>query len=153
MTGALLRSRWPAYGVGLALVVASALPAFRHAGSDGYPFSTYPMFTAKRDRPHMAFIERLEEKSRTSRLSPDLLGSRDFMQAYATLQRTVERGPEAARELCRTVAERIERREKGRKPVRLRVVRARFDPVAYFAEAAEPDRREVIATCRAGQKR
>jgi hypothetical protein len=147
MSGSLVRSRWPAYCVGLGLVLLSALPAFGPAGRDGFPFSTYPMFTAKRDRPHVVFVEQLDEKGRARRLGPTALGTSEFMQAFATLSRSVNRGPEATEALCRSMAERLARREKKKRPVRLRVVRARFDPVAYFTDSAEPEERTVVASC------
>jgi hypothetical protein len=80
-------------------------------------------------------------------------GGGEVMQAHRTLRHAVRQGPEAAEKLCRSIARRIAAREKGKKPVRIRIVRARFDPVAYFVARAEPGEREVVASCRAGRKR
>jgi hypothetical protein len=144
------RSRWPAYVVGLGVVVAAALPAFRPATRDGYPFSTYPMFTDRRDEVRLAVVERIDHEGRVGRVSPALIGSNNVMQAHAMVQRSVGRGPEAALELCRSIAERISKREHGKKRVAVRVVRAHFNPVAYFVAAAEPRERKLIAECSAG---
>ena len=145
-------ARWPGYVVGLGVVIAVALPAFRSARTDAFPLSTYPMFARKLDKPSMSFVERLDDKQRAHRLDPELVASDEVMQSYRTVKRAVREGPEAADALCRSIARRVAKREKGRKEVRLRIVRARFDPVAYFVSDAEPDEREVIASCTAARK-
>jgi hypothetical protein len=144
------RSRWPAYLVGLGVVVAAALPALRPASDDAYPFSTYPMFTDRRDRVVLGIVERIDEKGRARGVSPALVGSNNVMQAHAMVERALHRGPDAARALCEAIAARIVERERGKKRVRVRVVRGQFEPVAYFVSAAEPIRREVVAECSAG---
>ena len=82
-------SRVPAYVVGLGLVVATSWPAFRPAGQDGFPLSTYPMFARRLDDPQVSFVERLDGKRRGQRLSPSDLGSDEVMQAYRTIKRAV----------------------------------------------------------------
>jgi len=146
-------SRWPGYVVGLGVVIAAALPAFRPAQHDSFPLSTYPMFARKIDKPHLSFIERLDDRDRARRLDPELVASDEVMQSYRTIKRAVREGPEAAEALCKSIARRLAKHEKGKREVRLRVVRARFDPVAYFVEDAEPEEREVIASCKAGRNR
>ena len=140
-------SRWPAYGVGLGVVVATALPAFRSARDDAFPLSTYPMFARKIGRPRVSFVERIDETRRAHRLGPELIGSDEVMQSYRTVKHAVREGPEAADALCRSIARRVAHREHGERDVHLRIVRARFDPVAYFVSDAEPDQHEVIAEC------
>ena len=146
-------SRVPAYVVGLGVVLAAAWPAFRPAGEDSFPLSTYPMFARVLDKPQVSFVERLDDKRRPHRLSPDQLGSDEVMQAYRTIKRAVRKGPKATEALCRTLAKRVASREQNKREVRLRIVRARFDPVAYFVDEAEPEEREVLATCSAGRGR
>ena len=140
-------ARWPGYVVGLGVVIATALPAFRSARDDSFPLSTYPMFARKIDKPYLSFVERIDDKRRARRLDPELVASDEVMQSYRTIKRAVRQGPEAAEDLCRSIARRVSQRERGKKDVRLRIVRARFDPVAYFVSDAEPDEREVIASC------
>jgi hypothetical protein len=143
-------ARWPGYVVGLGIVIAAALPAFRPAQLDAFPFSTYPMFARKLDKPRLSFVERLDDREGAHRLDPRLVASDEVMQSYRTIKRAVREGPEAAKDLCRSIARRVAKREK--KEVRLRIVRARFDPVAYFVSNAEPDEREVIASCTSGRR-
>ena len=146
-------SRLPAYVVGLGVVLATAWPALRPAGEDSFPLSTYPMFARALDKPQVSFVERLDAGRRPHRLSPDQLGSDEVMQAYRTIKRAVRKGPKATEALCRTLAKRVASRERNKREVRLRIVRARFDPVAYFVDDAEPEEREVLATCSAGHGR
>ena len=146
-------SRVPAYVVGLGVVLAAASPAFRPAQEDSFPLSTYPMFARTLDKPQVSFVERLDGKRRPHRLSPDELGSDEVMQAYRTIKRAVRKGTKATEALCRTLAKRVATREENRREVRLRIVRARFDPVAYFVDDAEPEELEVLATCSAGRNR
>ncbi len=140
-------SRFPAYVIGLGVVVATAWPAFKSAQLDSFPLSTYPMFARVIDKPRISFVERLDEDEEAQRLSPELLGSDEVMQTYRTVKNAVRKGPKAARALCRSFAARIAKRENNAEDVRLRIVRARFDPVPYFVENAEPDEREIIAEC------
>jgi len=142
-------ARVPAYVVGLGTVIATAWPAFRPAHEDAFPLSTYPMFARTLDKPELSFVERLDGKRRAHRLSPEQMGSDEVMQAYRTIKRAVRKGPRATETLCRVLAKRVASREQNGREVRLRVVRARFDPVAYFVDDAEPEEREVLATCSA----
>lgn len=146
-------SRVPAYVVGLGVVLAAASPAFRPAQEDSFPLSTYPMFARTLDKPQVSFVERLDSRRRPRRLSPNELGSDEVMQAYRTIKRAVRQGPEATEALCRSLAKRVAAREQSKRQVRLRIVRARFDPVAYFVDDAEPEELEVLATCSAGRSR
>jgi hypothetical protein len=146
-------SRWPAYVVGLGAVVAAALPALRSAQLDAFPLSTYPMFARSLDKPQVSFVERVDAKGRTRRLGTEHLGSDEVMQAYRTVKLAVRKGPKAAEALCRTLAKRVSNHERGKHDVQLRIVRARFDPVAYFVDDAEPEEREIIASCKAGRNR
>jgi hypothetical protein len=146
-------ARWPGYVVGLGVVIAAALPMFRSAQRDSFPLSTYPMFARVLDKPYVSFVERVDDRRRAHRLDPELVASDEVMQAYRTIKRAVRQGPEAAEELCLSIAQRLAKRENGKKDVRLRIVRARFDPIAYFVDDAEPAQRKVIASCTVDRKR
>jgi hypothetical protein len=145
-------SRWPAYVVGLGTVAAAAWPGFHRAQDDAFPLSTYPMFARTLDKPQVSFVERVEG-GRHTRLSPEHLGSDEVMQAYRTVKRAVRKGPKAAEALCRTLARRVASHEQNTRTVHLRIVSARFDPIAYFVDDAEPEEREIIASCSSGRAR
>lgn len=141
-------SRVVAYGWGLGLVLLTVSPALRDArAGDSYPLSTYPMFAAARERPLVYFAEGVTASGNEVRLEPALLGSDEVMQAAATVRRAVQAGGQRPRELCRQIAARIAKR--GEPEVkRVRLVDARFDPVAYFVDGPEPSEKNVHAQCK-----
>lgn len=140
-------SRWLAYGVGLTTVLCAALPAFRDASADSYPLSTYPMFARPRERPVLHFAEGVDAQGKAHKLAPRLVGSDEVMQAGATVRRAVEGGARAQKRLCKDIAARV---AKSAHPevTRVRLVRATFDPVAYFTETPEPVERAVRGECK-----
>lgn len=137
------------YLIGLGAVVAAALPSIRDAREDAFPLSTYPMFARPLSNPTLYFVERVTEKNRAERLTPEQAAGHEVMQAYRSLKHAVRSGPVATQELCRSIATRLAERQANGKRVRLRIVRARFDPVAYFTEGASPAERSVEARCSA----
>ncbi len=137
------------YGVGVGVVVLTALPLFGRADADSYPLSTYPMFARHLENPTVHFVERMDQKGRARRLTPEQVTGNEVMQSYKTIRRAVRAGPEAVEKLCRSIAGRLARREKRGRFVRLRVVTARFEPVAYFTEDRAAEERTVEATCSA----
>lgn len=141
------RSRLPAYLFGLGTVFAAAAPAFREATADSYPLSTYPMFARPIDKPQILFLESVDERRRVRAVSPDLVANDEVMQSAKRLRRAWREGPDALDRLCRKVAKSVERQRRPRL-VELRIVEARFDPIAYFVHDAEPEERQVLTTCK-----
>jgi hypothetical protein len=142
------RARLRGYVIGLGVVVAAALPVARDATDDSFPLSTYPMFAREIEKPTVYFVERLEAKGRASRLTPEQVSGNEVMQSFKNIRAAVRTGPEAVTKLCRGIAERLARRERRKRSVELRVVGARFDPVAYFTEDAAPEERTIEGTCK-----
>lgn len=147
------RLRLRGYLIGLGVVVAAALPIARDATDDSFPLSTYPMFARQIAQPTVYFVERLEAKGRARRLTPEQVSGNEVMQSFKNIRAAVRAGPEAVQELCQGVAERLAKRERRKKNVELRVVGARFDPVAYFTEGAGPEERTIEGTCKVQAKR
>jgi hypothetical protein len=147
------RPRLRGYLVGVGVVVLAALPAFSRAEDDAYPLSTYPMFARPLSRATVYFVERVDGKGRTVRLTPEQVSGNEVMQSFKTLSRAVHAGPKAVQSLCRSVAQRLARAEKGRRRVELHVVAARFDPVAYFTSGAPPEERTVVGSCKSRKAR
>jgi len=99
------------------------------------------MFARKIDKPHLSFIERLDDRDRAHRLDPELVASDEVMQSYRTIKRAVREGPEAAEALCKSIARRLAKHEKGKREVRLRVVRA---PGTLTIGYLEQERQDVV---------
>ncbi len=147
------RTRLRGYLVGVGVVVLAALPAFSRAEDDAYPLSTYPMFARPLSRGTVYFVERVDDKGRSRRLTPEQVSGHEVMQSFKTLSRVVRSGPEAVQSLCRVVAERLAKTEGRRRRVVLNVVAARFDPVAYFTSGAPPEERTVVGSCKSRKRR
>ena len=142
-------SRVVAYGWGLGLVLLGLSPAFRDPRrGDSFPLSTYPMFAQTRERPLLYFAEGLDRSGQAQRLAPQLLGSGEVMQAVATVRRAIEGGETRRREFCRNIAARVAADGALEEVSRVRLVGARFDPIAYFEEGPTPLERQVHAECK-----
>jgi hypothetical protein len=141
-------SRVIAFTWGLGLAALTALPAFRSAGSDAFPFSTYPMFATPRDKPTLLSAEGTSKGRASVALPPHLVANGPVMQAMSTLYRAQERGPDALRELCEQIARRVKDEPSLSEVRRVQIVSARYDPIAYFETAAEPEERRVLQRCR-----
>jgi hypothetical protein len=148
-----LQTRLGGYVVGLGLVLLTALPVLGPAHRDSFPLSTYPMFARRLESPTVYFVERVDKQGRGRRLTPEQVSGNEVMQSFRTIKKAVHAGPEAVDELCRSIGERLAKREKREKFVHLRVVGARFEPVAYFTEDAPPEERTTEGSCRVRVKR
>jgi hypothetical protein len=132
--------------VGLLALVASAL--LRPAGDDSYPISTYPMFARVIEHPWLTLAEGVDDTGGALRLPPAIVASDEPMQAMRTLRLTAEQGRRALRQLCARIAERVTRSQRFNAVRRVRIVRARFDPLAYFEGKATPEDTQNLTSCR-----
>lgn len=93
----------------VALVVLS--PVLRPGRPDGFPLSSYPMFSTDRGRiAHLATAVGIDAAGEAVRLDPHAIGGGDEpMLAASAARRAVAGGPEAAERYCAEVATRIGR--------------------------------------------
>lgn len=126
--------------------VALVLSPLAH-GQDGFPLSTYPMFSAR--RPAVATIARALAASADGEeisLSPRLVsGSSEPMQAVSTVNRAFASGTPAAEALCRAIADRVGTEKPEALEVRLELIEV--DVEGWFAGERSPRRRQRFATC------
>jgi hypothetical protein len=125
------------------LAVAAVLSPALHE-RDGYPLSTYPMFS--RDRGQVAVIDTAVGRDSAGgrhRLNPSLIsGGIEVIRAAATVSRSIRVGDTAA--LCAEIATRA----RGRAELaRIEIVSETHDVVDYFAVSKEPLAVQVHATC------
>jgi hypothetical protein len=133
------RMRW-LVTVGVALAVLA--PAFLPGGADGFPISTYPMFTSDRGRVVDLDTVVLVDGGDRRRLSPEVIGGTDeIVLASATVSRAIRAGPAALERLCREVAGRVGRADT------IEVVTERHDTVALLQDDAPPLRTTVHERC------
>ena len=135
-----------------ALALATAAPLLRDARQDSFPFSTYPMFARTIDKRWLLFAEGVSKREAV-RLGPELVANDEPMQAMRTLKLAARQGGPALERICARIAERVAASESLRSVKRVRVVRALFDPIAYFEVHAAPEQREVMEECRVPRHR
>lgn len=141
-------SLWLTRVGGIALLALTLLPVFRPASEDGFPFSTYPMFAQRRDRPLLHLAEGVTDTGETVALPPELVASGSVMQALGTLQRAAAQGAPALKPICERIAERAAASKSLLRIRRVQLVAARFDPIGYFEGRREPEQRQVLQRCR-----
>jgi hypothetical protein len=143
--------RWRALLVSAAVVVAVAVPGVRTLveddAPDGFPLSTYPMFSRDRGRVvELPTVVAVTADGTVERLSPaTIAGTDQVMQASAAVRGAVADGPPAARALCAEVAARLP----GRTPpvVTVEVVVERHDAIAWSSGSRAPLDRRTVASC------
>lgn len=145
--------RW-ALVVSAVMIVAVALPGVRLLAAgrdapDGFPLSTYPMFT--RDPGPVVDVPTVVGVSadgEIDRLSPRVIAGTDqVIQANEGVRRAVRQGGPAVRALCREAAGRVDTTNVAT----VAVVIERHDAIAWAAGNREPLDRRTIAECAAGE--
>lgn len=144
--GAPARQRVLAYVVGLGLPLAVLSPAWSGA-PDSFPLSTYPMFARPRGQPTLHTLVGLTAGGSERRVPPELVGSKEVLQAKVLIQRSVAEGPEAMARLCEASAARAAAEPALRELSALAIVARRYDPVDYFVQGPFPLEQETLFRC------
>jgi hypothetical protein len=145
------RERWRALLVSAVVLAAVGLPGVRMLASDdapdGFPLSTYPMFTSDRGRVvELPTVVAVGPDGTTERLSPaTIAGTDQVVQAGVTVRQAVAAGTGATARLCAEVADRVDG------PATVAVVVERHDVVAWSAGDHDPVERRVLAECETGE--
>lgn len=131
------------------LLSAVAWPAFRDPARDGFPLSTYPMFSQRRGRVHEVVSARAVAADGGAVLVPPaLIANAETMQAIRTLSRALRAGDREANALCSAIAERLARAgETWRRAVRVELITERVDAIDYLAGHARAEPLRVHARC------
>ena len=138
--------RWFSYVVGLGLPAAVLSPIWSGA-PDSFPLSTYPMFARPRGQPTLHSLVGLSQDGNERRLSPELIGSKEVLQAKVLIRRSVAEGPEAMLRLCEAAASRVAQSGELREVRALAVVARRYDPVSYFVDGPRPIEQQTLLLC------
>ena len=131
-------ARWAlAYGLGLGVPLAVVSPLVSGA-ADSFPLSTYPMFAQARGQPTLYTMVALRADGGQERLSPQLIGTKEVLQAKVLIQRSVAAGPEAMAQLCAETAARVAAHPALATARRIAIVERRYDPIDYFVKGPVP---------------
>jgi hypothetical protein len=131
----------------LALVVVS--PALATPPKDGFPLSTYPMFSTNKD-PKTSIDQAVAVTAGrgVTVLGPGFVGTDEVLQARATIARAVRGGPPASKALCEAIASRVARDDALAEAIQVEIRNVTHDSIAYFAAGArEPSSVRVHARC------
>lgn len=135
-----------AYLVGLGLPLAVLSPIWSGA-PDSFPLSTYPMFARPRGQPTLHTLVGLSADGSERRMPPELVGSKEVLQAKVLIQRSVAEGPGAMSQLCEATALRAADASEFRDLWALAIVARRYDPVDYFVKGPVPLEEETLLRC------
>jgi hypothetical protein len=131
----------------LALVVVS--PALATPPKDGFPLSTYPMFSTNKD-PKTSVDQAVAvglDKGVTV-LGPGFVGTDEVLQARATIARAVRGGGSTTKALCEEIASRVARDDALGDAIQVEIRNVTHDSIAYFAGGnREPSSVRVHARC------
>ncbi len=127
--------------VSAVMVLAVAAPVVGSPYRDSFPLSTYPMFsTARPQRTTVNSAVGFDAAGAALTLRPgDIGGTREVIQAAATLSRAISRGE--AGDLCREVLSNVPA------AAVVEIVTETYDVIAYFDESEAPLQRVVHARC------
>lgn len=141
--------RWWGVCVSLVMLGAAVYPALRDPPKDGFPLSTYPMFSHGRKSPRarIRHVVAIDAQGKEVMVPPKMVANDEVMQAVMTVARAVKQ--KRAPQLCGRVAAQIHERGEldGIVPVRVEVRTDVYDAVAYFEGDTRPRRSKVHATC------
>jgi hypothetical protein len=123
-----------AYALSLVMLGAVLSPSLRDPNDDGFPLSTYPMFSRNRGRTSSVTAAlAVDARGAEVALPPSLLGTSETMQAFRILSKGVHAGPRSARRLCRTLAERVASDAGFSSATTVVLVTQEFDSIAYLS--------------------
>ncbi|MEM9494282.1 MAG: hypothetical protein AAGC55_34370 [Myxococcota bacterium] len=135
---------WRVYGYLVAAVVAItvAYPATWPSSRDSFPLSGYPMFSRPKPDPTITEVYAVGVAADATRtpIPPELLANDEVLQARAVLRRAVRAGRSARRELCKSIAERVDQLARDKVAewmpiVEIRIVSGTHNAVDYLTGA------------------
>ena len=141
MVGVRVRT-WPLVAVVVVAVVVLS-PALRASPRDGFPLSTYPMFSTDIGRTtQVDTAVGLRTDGSTTTLSPRLVtGTDEVILAVSTVANAVADG--TGDRLCAEIASRL----RGGEIVQVRLATETYDAVSYFRGDKAPSTVQVHTTC------
>jgi len=111
------------------------------------------MFARVLKQPLLTFAEGLTRSGPAVRLPPEMVANDEPMQAMRTLKLTANDGQEALGQLCSSIAARVAASPNYAEVRRVRIARARFDPLQYFEADSPRYEQEALVECRVRRKR
>jgi hypothetical protein len=141
-------SRERAWAIGFSTVLLACVLAPGVTGTDGFPLSSYPMFSKHRDTSvRVVHVVAFSRDGEHRPVPPKLLDTAEIMQAHQTAV-VAAKTPEGAAELCARVAVNVAAAGERWRDVDALELRAdRYDAVRYWQGDRKPARSKVFARC------
>jgi hypothetical protein len=138
------------YALTIVLLGAVLEPILHAEPKDGFPFSNYPMFSARRGvETTLSHAVALSKGKPPRPLPPRFTGSDEVLQAKVTIQSAVDRGSRSAKDLCGEMAARVGSAGEAFADVDTVEIRTdTYDVVAYFEGKTAPLASKMHARCR-----
>lgn len=146
------RELWIGALVSVALTLLVLRPAFADPQEDGFPFSTFPMFSRPKPDPGLVLTQVLAVFPDGSRkpLPPKLAsGNEEVIQTLRMIRDQAYGERDRATAFCKEVVTRVHEstKEPWIEAVAIEVARSHFDTVAYFETGPVPVTRKVLVRC------
>jgi hypothetical protein len=110
------------------LIGATLSPLHRSPREDGFPFSTYPMFAARRSTVlTIAYGLGVRADGTTFSLPSEVVGSAEVLQAVVVYDDAVHHGPAALAALCNSILPQVDVKT-------VRIVEGTHDAVALLVD-------------------
>jgi hypothetical protein len=138
------------YALCVAVVLVMLSPVLRRPPVDGFPLSTYPMFSSPREpTAKIHTVLGITANGEAEVLSPRLIGGDPWASLASRVLNLASRSRAKRRALCETVAERVaDDPDRASRYVELEFVTEVYDAPAYFISGqTEPQRRKLLASC------
>lgn len=134
----------------IALIGATLWPLHRDPADDGYPLSTYPMFSWKRPTTlRMTYGLGMTAAGDRRYLTPRIAGSAEVLQARAIFERAAAGGRAGLDKLCTQIASRVAAHPDYGDVVTIRIVDGTHDSVDFLVRdkvGTEKDRVKCAVT-------
>lgn len=132
-----------------AIAVGIGSPALSSAPKDGFPLSSYPMFSTNKD-PSTTVDQAvgIDAQGAAEPLPPRALGTDEVLQARATISRAVRGGKAQSAALCKAVAERIAGDASFASVRRVEIRTVSYDSLDWFVRGErKPKSQRTHAKC------
>jgi hypothetical protein len=137
-----------------AVAVGVGSPAMSSAPKDGFPLSSYPMFSTNKD-PSTTVDQAvgIDAQGSAEPLPPRALGTDEVLQARATISRAVRGGKAQSAALCKAVAERIANDSSFAGALGVEIRTVSYDSLDWFVRGErKPKAQRTHASCEIARK-
>jgi hypothetical protein len=135
----------------IGVVVAMLSPVLRRPPVDGFPLSTYPMFSSPRGpKAKIHTVLGVTQDGEAEVLDPRLISGDPWASLAARVTYAASRSKAKRRALCETVAARVAANpDRASRYIELQFVTEVYDAQTYFVgRKTEPEARKLLASCR-----